>query len=122
MTLKQTFPQIVLKRKHFKEYTYLTEIEQELFHVLVLPVTKNSILTINSQHMWEIKYGRQDGVRFRTTSNKLLDLEKFQLLNNKMIVFKGKPYKIYKHINESDLVDISDFKEIFGIQLFHSIK
>jgi hypothetical protein len=72
--------------------------------------------------MWEIKYGKQVGSRFNTTSTKLINLKNFQTLNNKMIVFKAQPYKIYKHINESDLIDISDSKEIFGITLFESLK
>lgn len=122
MTITETYPQVELQKKFFKEYTYLAKIESDLYHLLVIPVTKSSILTINSQYMWEIKYGKQVGSRFRTTSSKLLDLKKFQLLNNKMIAFKGKPYKIYKHINESDLIDISDTNEIFDIKLFNSIK
>lgn len=122
MILQETFPHIKVKRVYFKEYSHVTEINHTQYHILVLPVTKNSILTINSQYMWEIKYGKQVGSRFNTTSTKLINLKNFQTLNNKMIVFKAQPYKIYKHINESDLIDISDSKEIFGITLFESLK
>jgi hypothetical protein len=115
-------PGMVLKRKYFKEYTYLAMNGDEKQHILVLPVTSDSIVTINSQYVWEIKYGKQQGARFITRNKKLINLSKFMKLENKAICFKGKPYKILKHINESDIVDITDHDEIFGIQLFESMK
>ena len=112
---------MILKRKYFKEYTYLAKIDDKQYYILCLPVTERSILTINSQYMWEIKYGKQDGVRFRTNKKMLVDLNEFQKFKNKIIVFKSKPYKMYKHVNESDIDDISGIEEVFGIKLFDSI-
>ncbi len=122
MELQNTFQGITLKKKYLKDYTYLAKFGDEQYHILVLPVTKNSILTINSQNVWEIKYGRPNGARFNTYSSKLVNLSRFHKLENKMIVFKGKPHKILKYINESDIVDISENEEIFGIKLFDSMK
>lgn len=112
---------MVLKRKFFKDYTYLAMRGDIKHHILVLPVTSNSILTINSKYHWEIKYGKQDGSRFVTRNSKLINLKNFMTLPNRIIVFKGKPHKILKHINECDIVDISESDEIFGIKLFDSM-
>lgn len=122
MNFLKAYPNTILKRKYFKEYTYLAEIENKEHHILVLPVTKNSILTINSKFVWEIKYGRPNGSRFNTTKSTLINLTNFFRLDNKIIVFKDKPYKILKHINECDIIDISDKEEIFGIQLYNSLR
>lgn len=113
---------MTLKRRFFKEYTYKATVGDEVHYILALPVTKNSILQINSQYIWEIKYGKQNGARFHTSRKKLFNITKFMKLPNKIVVFKEKPYKILKHVNESDVVDISDKEEIFGIQLFESLK
>lgn len=113
-------PTMVLKRKFFKDYTYSYTENNVEYHILVLPVTKDSILTINSKYHWEVKYGKPDGQRFITKSSKLFDLRSFMKYKNKLIVFKGKPYKILKHINECDIEDISDCNDLFDVQIFES--
>lgn len=109
-------PNMILKRKFFKEYTYQAIDGEKMYHILVLPVTGSSILTINSKYVWDIKYGKQQGARFVTRTTKRLNMQNFMKLENKVVAFRGKPYKIHKYINESEVVDISDEDGIFDVK------
>ena len=120
--LKNRFPNAVVKRVLFKEYQYKLIMDQLTYHIKVLPVSSNTILTINSKHIWNIKRGRADGVSFKTGSSTLIYLNEFNKLPNKIIVFKSKPYKLLKHLNESDIVDVSSSALIGDIKIFWNMK
>ncbi len=112
----------VVKRAYFKSYNFTIEFNDKVYHVKTIKVHPNSILSINSKIVWQIKYGKGNGVNFKTTSSQIIDLSKFQQLDNKIIVFKGKPHKILKYINESEVVDISNESEVYNIKFFSSMK
>ncbi len=112
---------VEVKKAFFKEYDYIIFKDDKKYFVKVIRVNSSSILTINSKTMWEIKYGKHSGISFKTSSNVFVDLKKFSLLENKIIIFKEKPYKLLKYVNESELVDISENKKINDITIFNNI-
>lgn len=111
-----------IKRVFFKPYNYVIEYSGQTYYVKQIKVHNNSILSINSKITWQIKYGKSDGVRFKTSSTELVDMSSFQKLQNKIVVFKDVPHKILKYINESDVIDISNEKEIHDIKIFPSLR
>lgn len=117
--LQNLFPTATIKRKFFKEYTYDLTLDGTIYHILKINIHKNTILSINSKNIWEVKYGKADGPNFKTNSKELINLKKFNALENKIIVFKEKPYKILKYLNESDIIDISNEKVIFDNLIFN---
>lgn len=121
-TLQDRFPKATIKRVLFKDYNFIVTDNRKEYHIKILNVNKNSILSINSKHIWEIKKGKVNGIKFKTISKTLIDMRSFNKLSNKVILFRNKPYKILKFINESEVVDISDSKEIFDIKIYNSIK
>ncbi len=112
---------VEVKKAFFKEYDYIIFKDDKKYFVKVIRVNSSSILTINSKTMWEIKYGKHSGISFKTSSNVFVDLKKFSLLENKIIIFKEKPYKLLKYVNESELVDISENKKINDITIVNNI-
>jgi hypothetical protein len=120
--LKAIFPEAQIKKVFFHTYDYDLIKDHEVFHIKILNVNKNTILSINSKFIWEIKTGKPSGISFKTTSSTLINLKEFNKKKNKIIVFKEKPYKILKYINESEVVNISNQKEINDIKIFNSFK
>ncbi len=110
-----------VKKVFFKDYDYIINKDDKKYHLKIIRVNSSSILTINSKIIWEIKYGKHSGVSFKTSSNTFINLKKFNLLENKIIVFKEKPYKLLRYVNESELVDISDSMKINNIIVFNNI-
>lgn len=119
--LQSKYPNSKISKTYFKPYDYTITKENTIHHIKVLNVTKNAILSINSKYVWEIRYGRPNGINFRTSSKVRLDMTDFNKLENKIIVFKDKPYKILKYINESEVVDISTSNEVFDIRIFNTL-
>ncbi len=120
--IKQKYPTAVVKKTLFKDYNYSLYLDNTEYVILVMNVNKNSILSINSKHIWEIKQGRANGISFKTSSKSLIDMRSFNKYKNKIVVFKSKPYKILKYINENEVVDISLHSEINDIKIFNSIR
>lgn len=120
--LLENYPNATVKKVLFKSYNYVLTLNETVYYIKVLNVSKNNILSINSKYVWEIRTGKPNGISFKTSSKTMLDMTEFNELKNKIIVFKGKPYKVLKYINESEVVDISDNQEIFDIKIFNSIK
>lgn len=119
--LLEKYPSAVLKKVFFKEYNYLVVHDKKEYHIKVLNVNKNTILSINSKYVWEITKGKVSGIRFSTISKTLIDMRVFNKFTNKIIIFKSTPYKILKIVNESEVIDISDTTQIFDINIYHSI-
>ena len=120
--LKDKFPTANIKKVLFGDCDYKLSIDGTTYHIKLLNVNKNSILSINSKHIWQVKLGKAVGINFKTSSSKLIDLKSFNKLPNKIICFKDEPYKILRFINESEVVDISDIKEISDIKIYNSLK
>jgi len=120
MKLQNELPNFKVVNGFLKPYTYKLQNDQTTFHILVLKVGRSNMVTVNSKSIWNIKMGRIDGIRFVTSSSKLIHLKDFLSLENPIIVYRNKPYKTLKYLNESDVVDISDVFEVNGITLFHS--
>ena len=120
--LQDKYPNAEVKRVLFNDYNFRLILNDKNYHIKVLNVNRNTILSINSKHVWQITKGKAVGITFKASSNLLIDMRTFNKLSNKIIVFKNQPNKILKYINESEVVDISDSKEIFDIKICNSFK
>ena len=105
-----------------KHCDFVISNNQINYHVLIVNTSKSTQLTINSPKVWEVAKGKIDGIRYRKTSSNLIDLKSYILLENKIVYLTEKPYKILKHLNESDIVDVSDKGIIDGISIVKSLK
>ena len=119
--INEILKDVEVKKAFLKDYDYLIMKDDKKYHLKIIKVNSSSILSINSKIIWEIKYGRHSGVSFKTSSNSFVDLKNFNTLDNKIIVFKSRPFKILKYLNESDLKDISGSKKINDIQIFNCL-
>lgn len=115
--LQEKYPNSVIKKVYFKCFDFLMVKDDIKYHIKILNINKNKILSINSLSVWEIKSGKLKGINFKTGSTKFLDMRQFNELPNKVVILKKKPYKILKYINESEVVDISDNIEINSIEI-----
>ncbi len=120
--LKEIFPDSRIKKVFFDSYDYKIINDSKTTHIRMLNVNRNTILSINSKFIWEIKTGKPSGISFKTSSSTLINLKDFNKQKNKVIIFKEKPYKILKYINESEVINISNHKEINNIRIFNSFK
>ena len=120
--LQEKFSNGTVIKAFLKPYDYILKIDNVNHYIKVLRVNRNSILSINSKYVWEVKTGKVSGINFKTTHKTRLDMKEFNKLSNKIIVFKNQPYKILKYINESEVIDISGTKDIFDIKIFNNIK
>jgi hypothetical protein len=98
--------------KFFSDYDFEVESSSKTYFVKVLNVTSNHQVTINSKIVWDLKKGVISGIRFKTVTSSLVNLEEFNKLDNRIIVLTSKPFKVLKVLNESDLLDISNEKEV----------
>ena len=87
---------------------------KEVF-VKILKTSSTNQVTINSTIIWDIKNGKVDGVRYKTTSTRRINLIEFRNNKHKLIIFTNKPYKVLRYLNESDIIDVSDQHEAHGI-------
>jgi len=98
--------------KFFSDYDFEVESSSKTYFVKVLNITVNHQVTINSKTVWDLKKGVISGIRFKTVASSLVNLEEFNKLDNRIIVLTSKPFKVLKVLNESDLLDISNEKEV----------
>ena len=110
-----------VKIKYFKEYDLEVSSKSKTYYIKVLNVSSNHQITINSKLIWNIKKGKIDGIKFNTLDSVLLSLKEFNKLDNKIIMFTNKPYKLLKVLNESDLIDISEESKINDIFVTYDI-
>jgi hypothetical protein len=92
------------------------------YNVLIVNVSTCTQVTINSKNIWELKKGKLDGLRFRANDFVLLNLKRFMELNNKIIIFSNKPYKVLKVLNESEVEDVSLKPRVYDFGLVHDLK
>ena len=121
INVKKALPNCIVKKGLLKSYTYKITCQNSVYHVLVLPVNKYHMVTVNSKHIWNIKSGSLNGIQFKTNASHLLQLQDFMSYENPIITYKQPPYKTLKYLNESDVVDISDQSEVYGIPIFQSV-
>ncbi len=110
-----------VKKVRFKSHHFEIAKEDKTYHILKLGISSRNILTINSEHIWDIKSGKISGINFKTTAHHLIDMREFNKLPNRVIILKSKPYKILKHINESDIIDISKERYIHDTLVLRNI-
>ena len=120
--LLKKYPNGKLKKIRFKEYNYLFEQNGNTYYIKSLKAHSNTILSINSKYVWEIRYGKAVGINFKTARKERIDMREFQSLPNKIVLLQSKPYKILKYINESEVVDISDVKEIHDVKIIFELE
>ena len=90
----------------------------------ILNISLNTILSLNSKYVWELKKGKISGIRFIPYSSNIINLKDFMEKENKVIILTKMPYKIFKQINESDIEDVTNEKLINNVLLItnpHSI-
>lgn len=107
-----------IKKAWLKPYQYRVTTSDTTYHVKVLPVTRRHLLTINSKYIWNIKTGSAKGLQYKTHRSQLIDMRDFFQYDNPVVVFKARPYKILKYLNESDIVDISSESSVHGIPFY----
>jgi len=122
MKLEKILDTYKVEKGFLKPYTYKLVKDENTYHILVLKVSRTNMVTVNSKKIWNIKSGSIDGIRYITSSSRLIQLEDFLQLENPIIVYKNPPYKTLKYLNESDVIDISDQTEVNGITVFQSFK
>lgn len=110
-----------VKKIRFKSHHFEITKGDKTYHILKLGISSRNILTINSVHIWDIKSGKVSGINFKTTSHHLVNMREFNKLPNRIIILKSKPYKILKHINESDIIDISNERYIHDTLVLSNI-
>lgn len=123
------------KRKLFKElskiypitkakgsYDFDITLNNKTFHILVLPVAKNAQVTLNSQKVWEVASGRLDGIRFKKTFTSLHNIDQLLSKENRIVYLTKKPYRILKHLNESDIIDVTNTIKPNGEYIINNIE
>lgn len=120
MSKQILFPNATVKKGFLKPYTYQVTHQDKTYHILVLKVHRSKIVTVNSKYIWNIKSGSISGIHFKTSSSHLVSLKEFLALENPVIVFRSRPYKTLKYLNESDVIDISNESDVYGIPVYHS--
>lgn len=99
----------------------IMNLNNNKYHVLIIKVSTNTLVTINSKHMWKLKRGKINGIRFKTVDSILLNLKGFMELTNKIIIVTNKPYKVLKAINESEVEDVSEKSSVYDFKLIHDL-
>ena len=107
--------------KYYSHYDFEIKVDSKTYYVKVLNVSLTHQVTINSKYVWNLKKGKLSGIKFVTLDSELLNLKEFNKLDNKIIIFTNKPYKILKVLNESDLKDISNEKIVNNIFITHDL-
>ena len=106
--IKKLRTEFKVKSNRFGNYNFEVISGNKSYFVRVLNITINHQITINSKIIWDLKKGVTSGIRFKTISSNLINLEEFNKLDNKVIFLTSKPFKILKALNESDLLDVSN--------------
>ncbi|MBN2604589.1 MAG: hypothetical protein JXR62_02040 [Bacilli bacterium] len=111
-----------VKKKLLSSYDFEVSNSQNTYALKIINLTSNHQVTINSQTIWQIKRGKISGLKFQEIDSKLINIKDFVNNENKIVFFTERPYKILKHINESDIVDVSSQDVVNDILLTTSIE
>lgn len=109
------------KKARFKEYDVSFVKDGEEYMVKIFNTNSSNQVTINSTIIWGIQNGKVDRSRYKTTSRRLIEMKEFQKHKNKIVLFTDKPFKVLKYLNESDLRDITDLREVHGIRYYYEV-
>jgi len=97
-----------LKKTLLKPYDYIFHHKENIYHFKMIRFFGEAIVTFNSRNHLSIKTGRVKDGRFITKKETLISLDGFSDVNQGVIVFDKKPYKLLIQLNESDIEEISD--------------
>jgi len=111
-----------IKTKSLGVYDFEVITDNKSYFVKIINITNNYQVTINSKIIWDLKKGTINGIRFKAVSSNLISLKEFNKLENKVVIFTSKPYKVLKVLNESDLLDISNEKTVNDIFITSKIE
>ena len=120
--LKEKYPNASIKKVLFKDHNYEMNANGTTYYIKFIKAHDSSIVTVNSKYVWEVKYGKGEGINFKTTNKVRVDMKSFMKLKNRIVVFRNKPYKILQYINESEVVDISQDKVVHDIKMFNRLE
>lgn len=112
---------MTLNRVWFKPHQYEVLKDDIRYKIKKIHLPKQSILSINSQYMWEIKYGTYSNRQMKTNHTKLVDLRSFLQDEHTMILLSNKPYDIQQYINENEVVSLGHPKLINGIPILYDL-
>ena len=116
---KKEIKKIMKNYPIFKSNRYEYDYRFMDHYIKILDTNSNTQLTINSPTVYEIHKGKRDGSRFIRKNSKINRLQK----SDKVIfVLLDKPYRILKHINESELEDISSKAQVHKMKFAHTLE
>jgi len=111
-----------IKKKILSSYDFDIITPENTYALKIINLTSNHLVTVNSPTVWQIKRGKISGLKFHALDSNLLNIKDFVMNEKKIVMFSEKPYKILKHINESDIVDVSNQDIVNDIFLTSSIE
>ncbi len=108
-------------KKENSNYDLVLNFSNIKYNILILKANSNTQITINSKNIWELKKGNLDGLRFKAINSVLINLKEFMELENRIIIFTNRPYKILKVLNESEVKDISIESSVYGSKIIYDL-
>lgn len=98
----------ITRKRSDNSHDIIVVIDEVDYFIKILGASSHIQVTLNSRIIWELKKGKQVGIKFKSSGSKMIDVRKFIKCKNKVVIFTSKPYKIMKYLNESDIVDVSN--------------
>lgn len=120
--IKELQTQFDINKPKNKNYDFEVVIKDTPYQVLVLKSNTNTQITVNSKTVWEFARGSKNGIRFKKSSSNLIGVKEFMKEENKIIFLTNRPYRILRHLNECDIVEVNEDELVHGIRIFESIK
>ena len=120
--MKHLIDQYQGKKVLFGDHDFEITANDRTYHILFIKVGSNTQVTVNSKTHIEVATGKLEGIRFKKRQSTLLNLRDFSAKKNKIIYLLGKPFRILKYLNESDIVDISKEKVVHDYHIFSTYK
>ena len=109
------------RKKHNNSHDLIIRTRDCECHIKIMRTSSNTQVTINSKEIWEFKRGRVNGLRFKEYSKTLHDIGNFMELENNIIILTNKPYRIYKYVNESEVIDVSNELIVYNTSLISNL-
>ncbi len=122
--LKKIKSEYIVEKRKENSYDIVILLNGKKIYVKILNISLNTILSLNSKYVWELKKGKISGIRFITYSSNIINLKDFMKKENKVVILTKMPYKIFRQINESDIEDVTNEKLVNNVLLItnpHSI-
>ena len=120
--MKHLIDQYQGKKVLFGDHDFEITANERTYYIMFIKVGPNTQLTVNSKTHIELATGRLEGIRFKKRQSTLLNLRNFSTKKNKIIFLLGKPFRMLKYLNESDIVDISKDKVVHDYHIFNTFK